>query len=70
MTSANLAVSVMKISWTTRKSPNAAKIESDFDRSSSAFARGMSELMEQFSERFRQDLCRAVSSHAKVPRQP
>jgi ABC-type uncharacterized transport system auxiliary subunit len=38
--------------------------------SSSAFARGMSELMRQFSERFQQDLCRTISSHNKAHSQP
>jgi ABC-type uncharacterized transport system auxiliary subunit len=38
--------------------------------SSAAFARGMSALMSQFSERLRQDLCRAISSQAKAHSQP
>jgi ABC-type uncharacterized transport system auxiliary subunit len=38
--------------------------------SSAAFARGMSELMGQFSERFRQDLCRAICSPAQTHSQP
>jgi ABC-type uncharacterized transport system auxiliary subunit len=38
--------------------------------SSSAFARGMSALMKQFSERFQQDLCRTIGSQAQTHCQP
>jgi ABC-type uncharacterized transport system auxiliary subunit len=38
--------------------------------SSSAFARAMSEVMRQFSEKFQRDLCTAILSHAKTPCQP
>jgi ABC-type uncharacterized transport system auxiliary subunit len=40
------------------------------DDSSSAFARGMSAVMQQFSERFQQDLCRAACSQGKAHSQP
>jgi len=40
------------------------------DDSSAAFARGMSAVMKQFSERFQQDLCRAACSQGKAHSQP
>ena len=40
------------------------------DDSSAAFARGMSAVMKQFSERFQQDLCGTLSSQTKAHSQP
>jgi hypothetical protein len=38
--------------------------------SSAAFARAMSEVMRQLSERFQHDLCKTLSSEPKEPKKP